>query len=49
MTIADRLRLIAQQMAEALKQEPVDLVALHTATKRIEAAAEWIEEGLEEE
>lgn len=48
MTVADRLRLIAQQMAEALKQEPVDVVVLHTATKRIEAAAEWIEEGLEE-
>lgn len=47
-TIVDRLRIVAQQMAEALKQEPVDLVALHTAMKRIEALQEWIEEGLHE-
>lgn len=48
MTVSQRLRLIAEQIALALKEHPVDLVALSTAIKRIEAAAEWIEQGLEE-
>lgn len=48
MTVTERLRLIAAEIARALAEDPPDLTAIDTNRRRIEAAAEWIEEGLEE-